>query len=462
MTMKKVITSILVVCYILALVPAIIVAVTTEQGTTGDCTWKRTGTVLTISGNGKMGDYGGGSPWSDKITEVKISEGVTSIGTRAFFPCKNLNIVKIPDSVTSVGAEAFNTTPFLNNKGNWADGILYIDDYLIQAQDTIESTCTIKPGTKVITDSAFYHCENLCRVILPDSVISIGKSAFESCENLCSVTIPGSVASVGERAFEACLNLSDITIPDSVISIGERAFKSCWSLSSIAIPDSVSDIGIWAFYNTGYYYDETNWEKSWEGDVLYLGNHLIEAKPLSGTYTVKNGTKTIASGAFRCNNGLLSITIPDSVTSIGDKAFWFCDNLSEIILPDSITSIGADAFDSTAYANDEVNWNENMLYLGNYLIEINYNDSDVYNVKSSTKVIADDVFSNCKNPSSITIPSSVIHIGEGNNIVTKQTHNIDNYLHFIPLIALAGLGVGAAVFLIIRKSVKKHKSDELR
>lgn len=124
--------------------------------------------------------------------------------------------------------------------------------------------------------------------------------------------------------------------------------------------------------------------------------------------------------------------------------------------------MGADAFDSTAYANDEVNWNENMLYLGNYLIEINYNDSDVYNVKSSTKVIADDVFSNCKNPSSITIPSSVIHIGEGNNIVTKQTHNIDNYLHFIPLIALAGLGVGAAVFLIIRKSVKKHKSDELR
>lgn len=196
--------------------------------------------------------------------------------------------------------------------------------------------------------------------------------------------------------------------------------------------------------------------------MLYLGNHLIEAKPLSGAYTVKNGTKTIASGAFRCNNGLLSITIPDSVTSIGDKAFWFCDNLSEIILPDSITSIGADAFDSTAYANDEVNWNENMLYLGNYLIEINYNDSDVYNVKSSTKVIADDVFSNCKNPSSITIPSSVIHIGEGNNIVTKQTHNIDNYLHFIPLIALAGLGVGAAVFLIIRKSVKKHKSDELR
>lgn len=456
--MKRVISSILVACYILALVPAVIFAVTTEQGTTGDCTWKRTGTVLTISGNGKMGDYDSGSPWSDKITEVKILEGVTSIGTRAFFPCKNLNSVTIPDSVTSIGAEAFNTTPFLNNKGNWKDGILYIDDYLIQAQDTIEGTCTIKPGTKVIADSAFYHCKNLCGVIFPDSVISIGKSAFESCENLSSIRIPGSVVSVGKMAFEACLNLSSITIPDSVISIGERAFKSCWSLSSITIPDSLSDIGIWAFYNTGYYYDETNWEKDWEGDVLYLGNHLIEVKPLTGAYTVKNGTKTIASGAFRCNSGLLSITIPDSVTSIGDKAFWHCDNLSEIVLPDSITSIGADAFDSTAYANDEVNWDGNILYLGSYLIEINYNETGVYNIKNGTKVIADDAFSNCKNQNNITIPNSVINTGEGNDVITSHAYNIDNYSHFIPLIALVGLGVEAAVFLIIRRSIKKRKN----
>lgn len=80
--MKRVISSILVACYILALVPAVIFAVTTEQGTTGDCTWKRTGTVLTISGNGKMGDYDSGSPWSDKITEtvllIPVKETISS------------------------------------------------------------------------------------------------------------------------------------------------------------------------------------------------------------------------------------------------------------------------------------------------------------------------------------------------------------------------------------------------
>lgn len=345
--MKKVISSILVVCYILALVPAVMVAVSTKKGITGDCTWTLTGTVLTISGNGKMGDYGGGRsvPWNDKIdkiTKVKIKDGVTSIGHGAFCDHKNLSSVTIPNSITSIGAEAFYRTPFLNNKGNWKDRILYIDDYLIQAQDTIRGTCTVKPGTKVIAGSAFSNCEHLSEVIIPSSVISIGHLAF--------------------------------------------------------------------FYCTG----------------------------------------------------LTKITIPDSVTSIGDRAFQYCTNLSEIVVPNFILHIGGQAFAFTAYANDEVNWDGNILYLGSYLIEIDYSDSEVYNIKNGTKVIADYAFYGCEKQSSITIPSSVIHIGIKNDVITKQTHNIDDYSQFIPLIALVGLGVGAAVFLIIRKSVKKHKSDKLR
>lgn len=465
--MKKVISSILVVCYILALVPAVMVAVSTKKGTTGDCTWTLTGTVLTISGNGKMGDYGGGRsvPWNDKIdkiTNVKIKDGVTSIGHGAFCDHKNLSSVTIPNSITSIGAEAFYRTPFLNNKGNWKDRILYIDDYLIQAQDTIRGTCTVKPGTKVIACSAFSNCEHLSEVIIPSSVISIGHLAFFYCTGLTKITIPDSVTSIGDRAFENCKSLVSVTIPNSVTSIGNEAFAYCESLNHITLPDCLTDIGWWAFSDTAYYNDEKNWEKRCEGDVLYLGNYLIKADTMASTYTVKNGTKTIASWAFRCCSELQSITIPDSVTSIGDRAFQYCTNLSEIVVPNSITHIGGQAFAFTAYANDGINWDENILYLGSYLIEINYSDSDVYNIKNGTKVIADYAFYGCEKQSSITIPSSVIHIGIKNDVITKQTHNIDDYSQFIPLIALVGLGVGAAVFLIIRKSVKKHKSDELR
>lgn len=444
MTMKKVISSILVVCYILALVPAVMVAVTTKKGTTGDCTWTLTGTVLTISGTGKMDDYGSGRsvPWNDeidKITNVKIKDGVTSIGHGAFCDHKNLRNVTIPNSITSIGAGAFYGTPFLNNKGNWKDRILYIDDYLIQAQDTIRGTCTVKPETKVIAARAFSDCENLSKVILPNSVISIGESAFWGCTGLVSITIPNSVTSIANEAFAYCENLNHITLP------------SC-----------LTDIGWWAFSDTAFYNDTKNWEKRCEGDVLYLGNYLLEANSIANTYSVKDGTKAIASWAFRCCSELQSITIPDSVTSIGDRAFQYCTNLSEIVVPNSITHIGGQAFAFTAYANDGINWDENILYLGSYLIEINYSDSDVYNIKNGTKVIADYAFYGCEKQSSITIPSSVIHIGIKNDVITKQTHNIDDYSQFIPLIALVGLGVGAAVFLIIRKSVKKHKSDELR
>ena len=442
--MKKVISSILVVCYILALVPAVMVAVTTKKGTTGDCTWTLTGTVLTISGTGKMDDYGSGRsvPWNDeidKITNVKIKNGVTSIGHGAFCDHKNLRNVTIPNSITSIGAGAFYGTPFLNNKGNWKDRILYIDDYLIQAQDTIRGTCTVKPGTKVIAARAFSDCENLSKVILPNSVISIGESAFWGCTGLVSITIPNSVTSIANEAFAYCENLNHITLP------------SC-----------LTDIGWGAFSDTAYYDDTKNWEKRCEGDVLYLGNYLIEANSIANTYSVKDGTKAIASWAFRCCSELQSITIPDSVTIIGDRAFQYCTNLSEIVVPNSITHIGGQAFAFTAYANDGINWDENILYLGSYLIEINYSDSDVYNIKNGTKVIADYAFYGCEKQSSITIPSSVIHIGIKNDVITKQTHNIDDYSQFIPLIALVGLGVGAAVFLIIRKSAKKHKSDELR
>ena len=85
--MKKVISSFSVLCLILALVPAVVIAVTTEKGTTRDCTWRLTGTVLTISGKGKMHDYSYSvcselsRPWGNKITKVKIKNGVTSIGS---------------------------------------------------------------------------------------------------------------------------------------------------------------------------------------------------------------------------------------------------------------------------------------------------------------------------------------------------------------------------------------------
>ena len=103
------------------------------SGTTGDCTWTLDGTVLTISGNGKMKDYDywdAPAPWGTDITEVILKDGVTSIGGYAFSGCEELTSITIPDSVTSIG------------------------------------------------EYVFYGCTGLTSVTIPDSVTSIGWAAF--------------------------------------------------------------------------------------------------------------------------------------------------------------------------------------------------------------------------------------------------------------------------------------------
>ena len=78
------------------------------SGTTGDCTWTLDGTVLTINGNGEMGDYDwDGGPWGKEISKVIIEDGVTSIGDYAFVDCSSLTSVTIPDSVMNIGCDAF-------------------------------------------------------------------------------------------------------------------------------------------------------------------------------------------------------------------------------------------------------------------------------------------------------------------------------------------------------------------
>lgn len=222
------------------------------------------------------------------------------------------------------------------------DGVSYaVMEYVgTSAEVYIPSTYQGLPVT-YIGDEAFYGCSSLTSIRIPDSVTYIGYRVFYECSSLTSVTIGNGVTSIGESAFRDCDSLTSITIPDSITTIGGGAFYECSGLTSITIPDSVTSIGGSAFYGTAYYYDTSNWEDG----VLYIGNHLIGAEyNISGNYSVREGTKTIADGAFANCSSLTSITIPDSVTSIGSQAFYYCDGLTSITIPDSVTTIGGGAF----------------------------------------------------------------------------------------------------------------------
>jgi len=240
------------------------------------------------------------------------------------------------------------------------------------------SSITIPNGVKSIGNGVFTFCSALKTINIAESVSSIGYSVFNYCDRLTNIhvseankvyasekgvlfnkaktelirypfgkkdlsyTIPDSVKSIGNYAFSGCLGLTSVNIPNSVTSIGDKAFAGCGKLTNITVPESVESIGYDAFA-------ATNWSHSQPNGLIYAGKVAYKYKwevPANTKIIIKPGTKGIAGGAFEIqdehsdNPGLISVSIPDSVTNIGERAFFGCTGLKSISIPKSVTSIG--------------------------------------------------------------------------------------------------------------------------
>ena len=284
------------------------------------------------------------------LTSVTVPDSVTSIGMNAFYSCSDLTSVTIPNSVTSIGSNAFYGVSNVNYNGTatgspW--GATYMNKYT-------EGDLVYEDSTK----TKLLRCrKSTISAIIPDGVTSIGDSAFNDCSGLTSVTIPDSVTIIGEYAFYKCSNLTYVNIPGSVTSIGKNAFSACSSLTSVTIPNSVTSIGNGAFYNVLHiYYHGTATGSPWgakcvngyvEGDLVYEDStktKLLRCYKSARSVTIPNSVTSIGDNAFyECSN-LISVTIPNSVTIIGKYAFYKCSNLTSVNIPGSVTSIGDNAF----------------------------------------------------------------------------------------------------------------------
>ncbi len=174
-------------------------------------------------------------------------------------------------------------------------------------------------GSLVIPERVNYSDETFL-------VTSIGLRAFGGCSGVTSVTIPNSVTSIGSEAFWECANLTTAKIGDSVKLIQVSAFYGCSKLANIQFPNSLISVQYHAFEGT-LWLDRQSDGVVYAGSVAYLYKGSM---PSNTSIAIKEGTKGISSNIFKNCWGLLSLTIPSSMTYIDSNAFSGCTNLKSI------------------------------------------------------------------------------------------------------------------------------------
>ncbi len=158
-------------------------------------------------------------------------------------------------------------------------------------------------------DGAFYDCDMITRLVLPQGIECIGWQCFHFCTGLEQIILPGSVREIGDEAFAFCDSLKSVVLPEHA-HIAGNPFAPCTELTRV-------------FITPGSEMRLTNLD-----GVLYdrIDHRLICAcaEGTRGVHRIPAGTKRIEPAAFYSCKELTEVHVPESVISIGEEAFSDC------------------------------------------------------------------------------------------------------------------------------------------
>ena len=394
------------------------------EGETGDLTWSLSAGTLTISGSGAMPEYTDDfmPPWADvadQITRVSVGEGVTSVGSLAFYGCTKLRSVSLPATVLQIG------------------------------------------------DRAFKFCKVLPYLRLPSALVSIGEAAFESCENLNGITLPQGLRGIGDYAFDRCYGILSITIPASVTDFGRVVFAYCTGLTQAVILCPIEELPDWTFYGcenlSSIYIPETvmeTGEKSLHGCsslslVYYDGENresleeALQANPATRYAVITEGQiaeDSIATGARYNSETSIGVTTSVSTSSNAvisetrETSYTYALNGVEVSLndlaaateEDTVESFGVSTIIIRATVENSDGWSEVTRAAENAIKHQTAEGTVQVSVQTSTSVIsAEDLRKTAGKDVelAVTTPSGsswlIAQPNQRRNEFREETYNLD-------------------------------------
>ncbi len=343
----------------------------------------------------------------NKVKEVVIPDTVTQIGYMAFANCTALSSVTLPQNApdTPEGQNGYRGEIFsgctsltsVTIPKNWDR----IDGYMFNGSKI--TALDLSECTKLATISrfAFYECEDLETVVLPDSLTGIGYRAFAYCDALNNVTLPSNspemlIESLDYRGniFEGCTSLTSVTIPKDwdkidggmfekseittldlsectkLTTISQGAFYRCEKLETVVFPESLTGIGFQAFAYCEALNNVTLPQNSPEMIVEEYGyqGKIFEGCTSLTSVTIPNDWDKIDDRMFE-GSKITAIDLSEctKMTTIGQCAFYQCKDLVTVVLPESLTGIGYHAFSyCNALNNVTLPPNSPEMILGEY------------------------------------------------------------------------------------------------
>lgn len=325
----------------------------------------------TQNGGNTDGDNDGDSD-DEEVTTPEYTYSLVEDGT-AYELIKVITdekIITIPalyndKPVVGIGTEVFRNTQI--EEVNLPDTLTYLSERAFSLCISLKKVnLTTSSSLQKIGEKAFYQCEYLHTITLPETLEEVGASAFEGCIDLVSLNIPSSIKVVGENAFECgwYRNLTDkgviyvgkvaysyiqgeeqtatVTLRNDTIAVAEKAFYGNDIITAVTIPASVTCIGDLAFNAMSKLQtitvDSENAKYSSEGNALI---EIATDKLLVGTYQTEIPAYIATLGkesfAYIDNADLTTIFIPDSVTAIEEGAFRGIKSLKNIDIPMGVT-----------------------------------------------------------------------------------------------------------------------------